>query len=232
MVYVTHDQAEAMALGDRMVVMERGAIQQVGPPRDVYDWPANTTVARFVGAPGMNLIPGRWERHGNQLRFSAGVGHCTLPYPTALAGPETYGRAVILGIRPEHCMILPSSAAVREGDARVPDRSGLPVLGPGRVVRGELLGNWWLAHIASDVSADDDPDISSCCQLTGGPPRRIEWAVTVPVREAPEVGRHVAIGLDPSRVHFFHARSGHRLAVVPTAAARSARTGPDGLRTP
>ncbi|MCU0958785.1 MAG: ABC transporter ATP-binding protein [Pirellulaceae bacterium] len=232
MVYVTHDQAEAMALGDRLVVMERGAIQQVGPPRDVYDRPATATVARLVGAPGMNLIPGRWQRQADHVQFCHGDATCILPYPTAVPGPETYGSAVVMGIRPEHCTVLPLPAARAGGDHNPTAGGGCPCLGPGEVLRGELLGSSRVVRVRLLARVGEDPDISSCWQLTGGPPRRIEWAITVPVREAPDVGRRVAIGLDPSRVHWFHAHTGHRLAVAPAAATRSTRTGPGRLRTP
>jgi ABC-type sugar transport system ATPase subunit len=58
MIFVTHDQVEAMTLGDRIAVMDRGVLQQLGPPEDVYDRPRNLFVARFVGSPAMNLLPG------------------------------------------------------------------------------------------------------------------------------------------------------------------------------
>ena len=66
-VYVTHDQVEAMAMGDRIVVMSDAEVQQVGTPAQVYYDPANLFVARFIGSPGMNLIPGRVE--GDALRL-------------------------------------------------------------------------------------------------------------------------------------------------------------------
>ena len=68
-VYVTHDQAEAMTLSDRLVVMKDGEIQQVGTPLDVYNEPANTFVARFLGSPAINLIPGRLRsENGTMIR--------------------------------------------------------------------------------------------------------------------------------------------------------------------
>ncbi|MEM8824071.1 MAG: ABC transporter ATP-binding protein [Pseudomonadota bacterium] len=93
-VYVTHDQIEAMTLADRIVVMEGGAIQQIGTPDEIYSDPANTFVAGFIGAPPMNLIPGRIE--GGVFR-SEGIEIDGLP----VAG----GRDVTLGIRPEDCHV-------------------------------------------------------------------------------------------------------------------------------
>ena len=88
-VYVTHDQVEAMTLADRIVVMDRGAIQQVGTPDEIYGDPANAFVAGFIGAPPMNLIPG--EAAGGAF---AAPG-LAVPCPPGLAGPVT------LGVRPE-----------------------------------------------------------------------------------------------------------------------------------
>ncbi len=92
-IYVTHDQIEAMTLADRIVIMNKGVIQQVGTPDDIYSDPANTFVAGFIGGPPMNLIDGVAENG----RFTApGI---TAPCPAALRGPVT------LGVRPEDCQI-------------------------------------------------------------------------------------------------------------------------------
>ena len=95
MVYVTHDQAEAMTLATRIVVMQGGRIQQIGTPAEVYDTPANRFVAGFLGSPSMNFIEGSIDAQG---RFSAGA--VTLP----LAHGATAG-AVTLAARPEHIHI-------------------------------------------------------------------------------------------------------------------------------
>ncbi|MDY0963442.1 ABC transporter ATP-binding protein [Massilia sp. CFBP9026] len=95
MIYVTHDQAEAMTLATRIVVMQGGRIQQIGTPAEVYDTPANRFVAGFLGSPSMNFIDGSVDAQG---RFSASV--ITLP----LAGGASAG-AVTLAARPEHIHI-------------------------------------------------------------------------------------------------------------------------------
>ncbi|MGH7309708.1 MAG: ABC transporter ATP-binding protein, partial [Candidatus Rokuibacteriota bacterium] len=96
-VYVTHDQAEAMTMADRIVVMDRGLVQQVGPPLTVYGDPANRFVAGFFGVPAMNFIDGAVAAQGEALRFEAAGG--TLD----LARRERAGAgAVTLGVRPEH----------------------------------------------------------------------------------------------------------------------------------
>jgi multiple sugar transport system ATP-binding protein len=95
-VYVTHDQEEAMTLGDRVVVMKDGIIQQLGKPLDVYERPANRFVAGFMGSPPMNLIPGRIVGENGHACFE-GAG---LRLPISSSAPS--GTEAVLGLRPEH----------------------------------------------------------------------------------------------------------------------------------
>jgi multiple sugar transport system ATP-binding protein len=97
MVYVTHDQDEAMTLGDRVAVLDRGEVQQVGPPRALYERPANRFVAGFLGWPPMNLLDGKVVEKEGSLRFLCGP--LNLPAPDAWK--EFAGRAMTAGIRPE-----------------------------------------------------------------------------------------------------------------------------------
>ncbi|MFN8650805.1 MAG: sn-glycerol-3-phosphate ABC transporter ATP-binding protein UgpC [Gemmatimonadales bacterium] len=98
-VYVTHDQVEAMTLGDRIVVMQEGRVQQVDTPLELYRRPANTFVATFVGSPPMNLVPGSVTPDG---AFRARDGALSLPLPgNAKPAALAAGRQVTLGIRPE-----------------------------------------------------------------------------------------------------------------------------------
>ena len=95
-VYVTHDQIEAMTMGDRIVVMRDGIVEQIGTPLDLYDKPANPFVAGFIGSPAMNFIEGEFTANG-----SAGVVSTDgIQLPAAVKGEA--GRKVIYGIRPEH----------------------------------------------------------------------------------------------------------------------------------
>jgi len=96
-VYVTHDQVEAMTMGDRIAVLEAGRLQQVGPPLEVYERPANVFVAGFIGTPPMNLLPARLSGDGARL---AGDGF-DLPVPAAYRG-RLAAEDLVLGIRPEH----------------------------------------------------------------------------------------------------------------------------------
>jgi multiple sugar transport system ATP-binding protein len=95
MVYVTHDQLEAMTMSDRIAVMHDGVLQQFGAPKEVYETPANLFVASFIGSPGMNLVKGELRAAGSGLAFVRG----DLSLPVAQGG--TAGAAITLGVRPE-----------------------------------------------------------------------------------------------------------------------------------
>ena len=100
-VYVTHDQIEAMTLGDKVAVMKDGIIQQFGTPQQIYNDPANQFVASFIGSPPMNFIPVRLARQDGRLLalLDSGQARCELPLGVAAEGLED--REIILGIRPE-----------------------------------------------------------------------------------------------------------------------------------
>ncbi|GLS18574.1 maltose ABC transporter ATP-binding protein [Labrys miyagiensis] len=100
MIYVTHDQVEAMTLADRIVVMDAGRIEQVGTPLDLYEQPANLFVAGFIGSPAMNLLKGRVEAVGEaEVRVALALGASV---SVAVTVPLKPGDPVTLGIRPEH----------------------------------------------------------------------------------------------------------------------------------
>ena len=105
MVFVTHDQVEAMTMADRIVVMKSGIIQQVGSPEEVYEQPANMFVAGFIGSPAMNFLPVRAE--GDRLHLETGgtVAGRSAPGLAALGGGAA--RKLVLGIRPEHLAVVP-----------------------------------------------------------------------------------------------------------------------------
>jgi multiple sugar transport system ATP-binding protein len=134
-VYVTHDQVEAMAMGDRIVVMSAAVVQQIGTPSQIYNRPANTFVARFIGSPGMNLIASRYE-----------AGAVTLPGGSRLPAPPDLRQAleradlpegrVTLGFRPEAATVRP------DGPVR------------GRVYADDLHGPFSMLHLSL---SDDSP---------------------------------------------------------------------------
>jgi multiple sugar transport system ATP-binding protein len=100
-VYVTHDQVEAMTMADRIVVMHDGIVEQIGTPLELYDNPANTFVAGFIGSPAMNFVKGTLRRNGGSPFVD--VAGNKLPTPSSV--PGTDGQNVIFGIRPEHLSI-------------------------------------------------------------------------------------------------------------------------------
>jgi multiple sugar transport system ATP-binding protein len=112
MVYVTHDQTEAMSLADRIAVMHQGLLQQVGTPEEVYNRPANTFVARFMGSPPMNLLPARLQQEAGSSYLDCAGGRVAVD-PATLARLGS-GGALLLGIRPEH-IELAAPEDLREG---------------------------------------------------------------------------------------------------------------------
>ncbi|MCB1653084.1 MAG: TOBE domain-containing protein, partial [Pseudomonadales bacterium] len=110
-VYVTHDQIEAMTLGDKVAVMKDGIIQQFGTPKQIYNDPANLFVASFIGSPPMNFIPLRLQRKDGRLLalLDSGQARCELPMSMDDAGLED--REVILGLRPEQIVLASADAA-------------------------------------------------------------------------------------------------------------------------
>ena len=122
--YVTHDQVEAMTLAQRVMVMNKGVLEQLGTPVEIYERPATRFVASFIGAPAMNLLDGTVSTDGSCLELGGGF---TLPLPVTKA--QLAGQALTLGIRPEHIVL---SA----------DNSGIPLA----VDTLEMLGADNLAH--------------------------------------------------------------------------------------
>jgi len=100
-VYVTHDQIEAMTLGDKVAVMKDGIIQQFGTPQQIYNDPANQFVASFIGSPPMNFIPVRLAKQDGRLLALLDSGQARCELPLGVASDELDGREIILGIRPE-----------------------------------------------------------------------------------------------------------------------------------
>jgi sn-glycerol 3-phosphate transport system ATP-binding protein len=100
-IYVTHDQVEAMTLGDRLVVMNDGVVEQIDTPLEVYDRPSTTFVAGFIGSPSMNFLPGRLDAEGRRVELPGGENfHLPDEGLSAQGGGE-----VTLGIRPEHLIV-------------------------------------------------------------------------------------------------------------------------------
>ena len=126
-VYVTHDQTEAMTLGDRIVIMKDGLIQQVGTPTEVFDLPVNLFVAEFIGAPKMNTFPAYLQREGDRYfvkAFGAKI-EVTGKKAKELADRGIESREIIMGVRPEHLTLAPAGdAAAISGTIRVNEMMG------------------------------------------------------------------------------------------------------------
>ena len=127
-IFVTHDQVEAMTMADRIVIMKDGIIQQVGTPNDVYHKPANVFVARFIGAPSMNLLPGRTEAGGIRLASGTHVRLADLP-------PD---REVLLGVRPDD-LHADGGPALIEGTVTVQEPLGPETLIYVETGEGEVI---------------------------------------------------------------------------------------------
>ena len=182
MIYVTHDQVEAMTLGDRIVVMHEGRIAQVDTPAAVYDHPRDTYVAGFLGSPPMNLMPGQLERRGDQWSVrldGAPTVHLPLPPALAAAAGRAAAPAVIVGVRPEHLRVISS------GNPPRPDLTLDAIL-----ELAEPLGHQQLLHLRAGALA---------FTVRGEPDAR------------PEIGTPMRVQVDPSRIHLFDAGSGRSL---------------------
>jgi multiple sugar transport system ATP-binding protein len=138
-IYVTHDQLEAMTMGDRIVVMDNGIIQQVDTPDTVYDHPVNKFVAGFIGSPAMNFVDCTVVRRNNGLFATTNGFSLKIPDQFAQTVEKYLDREVILGIRPEH---LTDSASCQNPD---PDSSFLASV---RVI--ESAGSEKLVHIRNE----------------------------------------------------------------------------------
>jgi sn-glycerol 3-phosphate transport system ATP-binding protein len=142
--FVTHDQTEAMTLGDRLVVMHEGHAAQVATPMEIFERPADTYVAGFIGSPAMNFLEGRLAESGAAVALQAGP---VIRFADGLrAGPD--GLPLVIGIRPEHLL---------------PDAAGLPValdlvepLGSETVLHGRLAGGEALSVRISGPAAARD----------------------------------------------------------------------------
>jgi multiple sugar transport system ATP-binding protein len=117
-IYVTHDQVEAMTLGDRVVVMRDGWVQQVGDPMELYNQPANRFVAGFIGSPAMNFAPVRIEQNGALWAVGDGI-RIKVPGPSVEHLGRYNGKAVTLGVRPEDMRIANGDASDLAVDATV-----------------------------------------------------------------------------------------------------------------
>ena len=138
MIYVTHDQVEAMTMADRIVVLDQGVIRQVGAPMELYSQPADRFVAAFIGSPSMNFLPAKVVSGGEMLRLALGPDAKEVVLKPRRAGPVSAAE-VDLGLRPEHVTLVAPDAPEAVLAARV------------RLV--ERLGNQTLVHLDTPAGA-------------------------------------------------------------------------------
>lgn len=191
-IYVTHDQEEAMTLGDRVAVMQAGRIQQCGTPLAVYGAPVNRFVAGFIGMPPMNFLEGRLIQRGSALLFGGEGGELALcpEHQRRLSASE--GQTVVLGIRPDAAHPVPASA----GDIRRAAPEG----------HGVLRATVWAVEALGDR-------VDTHVQTTGHERLVCRTAAGEPVT----AGQTVDVWVDMTRVHFFAADTGGRNLLAPGA---------------
>ncbi len=128
-VYVTHDQTEAMTLGDRIVIMRDGMVQQIGTPQDVFDHPANLFVAGFIGVPQMNYFDAELVREGAEYVVKVG-GIAVAPSPekqARLLEHDVQSQPITLGVRPEHIVLTKGGEGSLTGTVDVSEMMGSSV---------------------------------------------------------------------------------------------------------
>ena len=154
MIYVTHDQTEAMTMADRIVVLRAGEIEQVGAPIELYERPANTFVAGFLGAPRINLIPAAVVSvNGEQAELACG-GNARVSVRVIPGGAKD-GDAVTLGVRPEN--LAPSDDGVLQGMVDVVEQ-----LGSAQLIHATLVDG---TSIVSELRGGTAPQIGSACRF-------------------------------------------------------------------
>jgi multiple sugar transport system ATP-binding protein len=206
-VYVTHDQIEAMTMGDRVSVMRKGVLQQVAPPEELYERPRNVFVAGFIGSPAMNMLEATVAREDGTTRIVAGeisleLSEATLAAHPALAGYD--GRKIVLGIRPEAL----NDAALSGDDRQVRLR--------GRAELREALGSEVLMHFSVEARAAVTEEVRELAEDVGDD-RTIErlgagGRTTLVGRFSPQSrireGDEIEVAIDDRALHFFDPSSG------------------------
>jgi multiple sugar transport system ATP-binding protein len=212
MIYVTHDQTEAMTMGDRVAVLNRGVLQQLASPQELYDNPTNIFVAGFIGSPAMNMIGADVVRENGAVRVEFGglrldVLDATLRERPSL--PDYVGRKVVVGIRPED-MEDPEYLAAGAPDVRI------PVM----VEVREAMGSEVYAHFKVDappVLTEDTRDLAADqglddLELEGQADNGSAMFVArLNPRTTAARGKPMELEVDVRRLHFFDAETGQAL---------------------
>jgi multiple sugar transport system ATP-binding protein len=205
-IYVTHDQVEAMTMGDRVAVMRKGVLQQTDHPQRLYDAPANLFVASFIGSPPMNLVQARVERANGGL--AARVGQQPLSVPSSGHGLEAYvGRTVGLGIRPEHLRdAAAETGALAEhrlrGTVKLTEALGSELL-VHLEIPGEPVVTEEVLEVAGDVDASVRDELESE-KLEG----RSVFVARLDTDGRGRADETLEVVCEPRRLHFFDLETG------------------------
>jgi multiple sugar transport system ATP-binding protein len=198
-VYVTHDQIEAMTMGDRVAVLREGVLQQVDTPTTIYDRPVNLFVAGFIGSPPMNLAQATIDRGDDGL--VARLGSQAIPLPDRLVRERGLdgraGRTLILGIRPEDAV-----GAGTDGS-----QNGRVVL-PATVERVEAVGAHLLTYFTVDAPPPHAAGVAAAIGAHLDEVALVEregslFCAAFQPRSAVRIGDRVDVAIDPERLHFF-----------------------------
>jgi multiple sugar transport system ATP-binding protein len=195
-VYVTHDQTEAMTLGDRVAVLRRGVLQQLATPRELYSQPVNLFVAGFIGSPPMNFLPARVT--GDSVELPIG----TLPLPAEKARKAQGHGTLIAGIRPEHF----EDAHVLDEQTR---RRGTTFTATVDVV--EWLGHEAYAYIPFEASSEVAGRLTDLEKDLDGESMRTQLVVSLDANSTITKGEEAEIWVDPAEIHLFDPETGENL---------------------
>jgi multiple sugar transport system ATP-binding protein len=209
-IYVTHDQVEAMTMGDRVAVLRNGVLQQTDEPQSVFDRPANLFVASFIGSPPMNLVQAGLEQRNGGLAAHVGEQEVAIADELVAARPalRSYsGRTIGLGIRPEH-VSDPAEADGKPGGSTL----------HGRVRATEALGSELLVHLeiaAEPVLTEEvrevagDVDAAALEQLESeARERRTVLIARLEALRRPRPDEELELAVDGRRLHFFDLETG------------------------
>jgi multiple sugar transport system ATP-binding protein len=207
-VYVTHDQTEAMTLGDRVCVLRKGKIQQVASPRELYEQPVNLFVAGFIGSPPMNFLPATLE--GNKLKMPFGEIELDEKRATAVAGRDL----LLVGIRPEY---FDDASLVEE------NKKPLGSTFRARVDVTEWLGDSQYAYIPYEAPEQITAQLRDLSRELDSEELRTQAVVSIDSTSRIREGREAEFWLDARKVHVFDPATGENLTRDAEAGAELTR---------
>ena len=203
--YVTHDQTEAMTMGDRVAVMRDGLLQQLGTPHEIYTAPANLFVAGFIGSPAMNVYRARLAEDGTALR----LGSQTLTLPPAVAGDEALapyrGRSLVAGIRPEDLPDAALAPAPRGGQALHAEVELVEELGSERYIHFRIDADRVAVHTGVAAASDEEAGLSS--GEIGAAATTVGVARVAPASRI-QAGEQATFAVDTARLYLFDEGTG------------------------